>query len=92
MEIKCYQKNECYEFMMVHFVDHNIIDIEIKSFMWISYGKSYWFILIWKIKCYQGDICIGYVKGIINLNNIYWIQFKSKYLQNIYKYLQNIYK
>ena len=33
MEIKCYQEDECYEFMIVIFVDHNIIDIEIKSFM-----------------------------------------------------------
>ena len=39
MEIKCYHgnkllsRNECYEFMIVIFVDHNIIDIEIKSFM-----------------------------------------------------------
>ena len=33
MEIKCYQENECYEFMIVNFVDHNIIDIEIKSFI-----------------------------------------------------------
>ena len=37
-----------YEFMIVNFVDHNIIDTEIKSFMWISCGKSHWFILIWK--------------------------------------------
>ena len=29
MEIKCYQKNESYESMIVHFVDHNINDIEI---------------------------------------------------------------
>ena len=54
MEIKCYQEDECYEFMIVIFVDHNIIDIEIKSFMWISCGNhidSYWYgnkMLSWK--------------------------------------------
>ena len=33
MEIKCYQENECYEFMIVNFVDHNIIDIKINYFI-----------------------------------------------------------
>ena len=54
MEIKCYQKNECYEFMIVHFVDHNINDIEI-----ICLCEFHVEIILihidMEIKCYHGN-------------------------------------